>query len=604
METTINFAAKGLKEIDALEKVEFVVTDWGSQIPLASALNLSEEAVLMTRFIYIPESFGIDSKTGVQKFKATLSFNCCLRRARGTYRALCGADAIIPASSLRALLDVLEEKVSTVFNPELTYLNCGRFDLPWDFIGQQPSLSEIERYLAINSWNISCRHNTNAPGFIGGGTGFIVMHENIMEDSGGLDERLENFGWSDIDFTFRFMSKYACCDLRSFGFMFYDMGHCPSKGDRVNVTRNPQYINENIKANNKDWGLPAYVFEEQTAQARVAQEKQQSYEVWQVDQENKSLLKELRNFLFKLSIEKLPTQTICAREGLVLRLIAELMNNNTINRYLEFGVKPTYAIATAAHYNQYLEMYGIDNWEEIDNISGPHYIGRIISSALVNCKGYGRFLGGDKQTALERLKNSFIGECWFDLVVVRESFLETHTLEVIREVLPLLKPQKGSLIFIAENDLTLKKTSALIRDIYNDAVYISHVSNVALIILDPLKRISGAIKSPLPFLPEGQIEKHSHSTARLIFFGAGKYCDWILRRLNNAAIKLPEFIIDDHSTRTQINNIPVLKPQNFRERESDLFVMATDTHQMAFRQRLAELYPHHQIIDLYPTCKE
>ena len=59
LETSINLALINAKNANFLEKLEIVISDWGSEIPLSDVLNLVPEAEGKVKFIHIPPSVAI-----------------------------------------------------------------------------------------------------------------------------------------------------------------------------------------------------------------------------------------------------------------------------------------------------------------------------------------------------------------------------------------------------------------------------------------------------------------------------------------------------------------------------------------------------------------
>ena len=54
LETSINLALLNAKDANFLDKLEIVVSDWGSEIPLSEVLNLVPEAKDRVKFVHIP----------------------------------------------------------------------------------------------------------------------------------------------------------------------------------------------------------------------------------------------------------------------------------------------------------------------------------------------------------------------------------------------------------------------------------------------------------------------------------------------------------------------------------------------------------------------
>lgn len=54
LQTTLNYVANRLSEMERLDDVEVLVADWGCEFPLSEVLQLSPAAARVVSFLHIP----------------------------------------------------------------------------------------------------------------------------------------------------------------------------------------------------------------------------------------------------------------------------------------------------------------------------------------------------------------------------------------------------------------------------------------------------------------------------------------------------------------------------------------------------------------------
>ena len=84
LETSINLALLNAKKAGFLDKLEIIVSDWGSDIPLRDVLHLVPEAEGNVKFVHTPKEIAkIEQKDS--KFPEVIALNSAARRASGEY---------------------------------------------------------------------------------------------------------------------------------------------------------------------------------------------------------------------------------------------------------------------------------------------------------------------------------------------------------------------------------------------------------------------------------------------------------------------------------------------------------------------------------------
>src|SRR6056300_1554316 len=82
LETSINLALLNAKDANFMDKLEVVVSDWGSEVPLSEVLNLIPEAKGRVKFVHVPTDIAqVEQKDS--KFPEVIALNAAARRSSG-----------------------------------------------------------------------------------------------------------------------------------------------------------------------------------------------------------------------------------------------------------------------------------------------------------------------------------------------------------------------------------------------------------------------------------------------------------------------------------------------------------------------------------------
>ncbi|NJL71465.1 MAG: hypothetical protein HC888_07515 [Candidatus Competibacteraceae bacterium] len=93
--------------------VELVITDWGSEIPLANTLPLSECAARVSRFLYVSPDTIRSSQNGKEYFHTARAINVALRNSVSRFLLLAAADELMTENALIVTALVVGRKCST-----------------------------------------------------------------------------------------------------------------------------------------------------------------------------------------------------------------------------------------------------------------------------------------------------------------------------------------------------------------------------------------------------------------------------------------------------------------------------------------------------------
>lgn len=418
---TINFIAHSLTRIGRLDDVEIAVLDWKSEVPLADVVELTPDAAKICKFLYVPlepgESMGV--------LPGSRSFNIALKHASGKYVSYCGADTLIPFSSFRGIFDVIEGR-SFIPNPETRYFNCGRYTIPYELVEKSYSVAEWERYLRLNSWQIERGDAHLAGSFLYGGAGFLMFHKETFLQSGGLYESFDGWGWNDVEYTIRLMSNFQWYDLKTCGVQVFDMAHHATEGGRVQAIRKePEHVMyRELMANGEEWGDPGAEIEVQTAPARSQALDERTESRVDLSALSEQSKQELQRFIGFAKDTRKWSNDLSLQELAVLRCIAALGQHAPILKYLEVGVRSGSAALYVGAQNRWAELYVVDSWPDVDDVTGPHCLGQGLYDPRVDHEGHVRLLNKNSAAALQNLHLTFDGDFEFDCAVIRSSSID------------------------------------------------------------------------------------------------------------------------------------------------------------------------------------
>ncbi len=204
---TLDCLGKALLRLDRADEVEVVIVDFGGEQALHEVLDLSPEAVRISRFIRVPPDLVRSLHQGRNDFNSSLSLNIGVRRARGQYVMQYASDHLMTQVGLETLLRFLSGDIPTPVDPARAILLPSRLHLPWQLVERQPRLEEWERYLLLGTSELNHPHPESHLAIFSG-AGAFLMHAHLWHEAGGLDERFAGWGFSDHDIGFRLSQAY------------------------------------------------------------------------------------------------------------------------------------------------------------------------------------------------------------------------------------------------------------------------------------------------------------------------------------------------------------------------------------------------------------
>ena len=444
--TAINYLCRNAEKIGRLKDIEVIIADWNSEIPLAQEICIAKEINEICKFIYVPPAIASKYNPNSRPFNDSVAFNVGIARADGEFILMMPADILFSVTSLYNLFLLLDKKSNTVFDLNKTMMNISRKDIPWQIVEKKPCLSEWDRYLQLHNKYLN---NANyCPGLCHG-IGAILMNNSLWKKAQGLNENLKSWGGNDVDIGLRINQFYPSINLDYFGINLYDMQQKPEERETI-IADNPKIIPISIEAGNLNWGLKNNKLEIQRATCKQSTENDLTYNRSKIIYKNKEII---LSHLAKSSIYNYILHNLSLirhikfkNEWACLYPLFWYAKNYLPKKYLEFGIRKGYTSALIAFLNNSVEIYGIDEWNSSEGDKYDQPPG--FTSGLLkrnNFRGYVRFLTGDKFTAFERLKQSFIGHISFDLILFRVDIFGNKSIDQLKEIMHFLE-DNGALV--------------------------------------------------------------------------------------------------------------------------------------------------------------
>ena len=264
LETSINLALLNAKDANFLDKLEILVSDWGSEVPLSEVLNLVSEAKGRVKFVHVPPDIAkVEQKDS--KFPEVIALNAAARRASGEYIGRIDNDTVVGDDFFRKFERLHKNNPYDELNLADSFLFVERKSVPFRISRLSLPLPQINIF--INFFKKYFRVETATEWgkeFWWSPVGIMMFHRDIWKATQGYDERLIYWGWMEGDLALRLEQKHKIVEFSKFvGYDFYHLEHYPSLTDYRNRNgpatprkkNEPVFENLNYTENNDEWGL-------------------------------------------------------------------------------------------------------------------------------------------------------------------------------------------------------------------------------------------------------------------------------------------------------------------------------------------------------------
>lgn len=432
LQAAANINARNAAAIGRLDDVEIVVADWKSEVPLSQVIPLVPEAQKITRFILTPPSLDVPAQKDAT-FPDSIVINTAIRRARGEFIALTGADVVYTTSSLRILLGMLSGELPGL-PVRQAFLTACRRHIPTARVNRKHPLYEFEAYIDRNAAFFPIEYG--GPGHAAP-TSMMLMHRDLWHASRGFDERLIYWGFNDIDLTIRMTQRYPFIHTDHFGVIVLHLEHWSKQREYKTETffrkLNPaDNLVPEFAPNDENWGLGHCELIEQRSSLGMAPEpvpQPGEVEAWSVSLPQiaqavsaPELIQGVQTILGKFNGALLGKESLPA-----MCCLGWYAASRHPRAYGEVGFRYPHAAALVASQSPGTEIYACVEWErrpdddrffyERNDTSLIFYVTNTLRQ--VGHWAYTRYVGGDQTTAIQRLVASEPAPFLLDLILFR-----------------------------------------------------------------------------------------------------------------------------------------------------------------------------------------
>ena len=142
--------------------VEVIVADWGSDIPLGEALQLTPAASRIVSFMLIPPEIARPLQKD-SPFPEVLALNAAARRARSTYIGRIDQDTLLGRRFLAVFFDIREHRRQIEIPLESALLFSNVRMIPYRFAVRCPALSVVEHFVERFGRSLKVEINSHRP---------------------------------------------------------------------------------------------------------------------------------------------------------------------------------------------------------------------------------------------------------------------------------------------------------------------------------------------------------------------------------------------------------------------------------------------------------
>ena len=282
LESSINLALLNAKDASFLDKLEIVVSDWGSEIPLHEVLNLVPEAKDRVKFVHVPPNIAkVEQKDS--KFPEVIALNAAARSASGEYIGRIDNDTVIGTDFFRKFEKLHKNNPTDELDLADSFLFVERKSVPYRISRLSLPQPLISFFIKMFSSFLKLESATNwGKEFWHSPVGIMMFHRDIWRATQGYDERLIYWGWMETDFAIRLSQNHHIINFgEHMGHHFFHLEHYSNLTEykNRNGAATPRKKNEAIteglsyKVNSDAWGLAKYELTESAFSSSKALQK-------------------------------------------------------------------------------------------------------------------------------------------------------------------------------------------------------------------------------------------------------------------------------------------------------------------------------------------
>ena len=258
------------KAANFLEKLEIIITDWGSEISLSEVLNLISEAKERVKFIHIPPDIAeVEQKDS--KFPEVIALNVAARRSSGEYIGRIDNDTVVGAEFFSKFAQLHKDNPTDELDIKDSFLFVERKSVPYLISRLSLPLSQINWFINTfeRFFKVESATDWGTP-FWDSPVGIMMFHKDIWEACMGYDEKLLYWGWMEGDLALRLKQQHSIIEFSKFvGYNFFHLEHYSNlveykyrNGPASPRKKNPiRKENLSYSVNDNNWGLFNYTLQ-------------------------------------------------------------------------------------------------------------------------------------------------------------------------------------------------------------------------------------------------------------------------------------------------------------------------------------------------------
>lgn len=267
LQTALCYAGLELSRLGHGDRVEIIVADWGSKVPLAEVLQLTPEADAIVSFLSIPPEIAEQLQQD-SPFAEVLALNAAARRANGEYIGRIDQDTLVGARFLRTFFDLYagRRSLSAPLAKSLLFANL-RF-IPYRFAVRCPPIEVVDWFVRTYGDSLDVAEPKAPIPFYAGQVGICLMHRSLWFESGGYDERMIYMNAMETNLARRLLMKYDAVNLGALDrHDFFHLEHYHPQAVRKTSTHRkvnphlPFSKPDTFNPNGERWGLSQYAFD-------------------------------------------------------------------------------------------------------------------------------------------------------------------------------------------------------------------------------------------------------------------------------------------------------------------------------------------------------
>ncbi len=222
LETSLDFVAGWADTLGVLDRIEVVVTDWGSATPLRDVVRLTQPAASIVSFVHVPADLARRLQ-GDSPFPEVVALNAAARRSRGDYIGRIDQDTMAGGRFLSTFFDIVSGRFPLGIAPEETLFFARRRRIPYRLAAQCPPRGALERFLRAHGRRLPVESAPSWAPFYVSSVGVWLVHRAIWEACGGYDEEMIYMGAMEGNMIARLMTRHRMVDLG--GLVAHDFYH-------------------------------------------------------------------------------------------------------------------------------------------------------------------------------------------------------------------------------------------------------------------------------------------------------------------------------------------------------------------------------------------